>query len=152
IQNHTNNPSPGCLTFVRSDHAALILYVKSKKADTVVASIYRELRNSSKEQFTTTRPAALVVRLVDLSIEQLMDIARRQGKNWPQGNSLQQIANVLFRKRDFLRSIMFMSGEMEIFRQQSPILGAPTISRSSAPVYQFENSNCIYPGKLLFEP
>lgn len=107
-----------------------ILIVRSAKESALLSSIYETLSDSSKKQFTRTRPAMSVALFHGISIDGLVAIAGHD-----EGvDSLQVIASRLINRQPHLISVWFMS-ESEL---SGPEAGE---TRSGGAVYHFKNTN-----------
>jgi hypothetical protein len=57
------------------DQAAVVAIVSSRKPDEVADGIYRQLKRSADRQFSGSKPALLATNLLDISPDQLRDLA-----------------------------------------------------------------------------
>jgi hypothetical protein len=62
----------------RSNHAAVIVSLESALEDRMLAELMRDLKQSARDQFTKTRPGALVVYFLDLEADDLEEVAALQ--------------------------------------------------------------------------
>jgi len=61
----------------RPGHGAVVAAVSSRRRDRVVNGIYRELKESAQGQFGGANPALLAIRLLDLTMPQLRELASK---------------------------------------------------------------------------
>jgi hypothetical protein len=89
----------------RPGEAAVVAAVSSRKPDRVADGIYRALKQSAERQFSGTRPALLAIRLLDLTMVQLRELASN-----PSGG-LGAICNRLFggERRSHIFGVAFVS-------------------------------------------
>jgi hypothetical protein len=89
----------------RPGHGAVVCAVSSRRPDRVVDGIYRELKESAQGQFGGTNPALLAIRILDLTMAQLRELAS-EGPG-----SFGVISNRLFARdcREHLFGVAFVS-------------------------------------------
>jgi hypothetical protein len=86
-------------------HGAILAMISSSKPDKVVDGIYRALKASAERQFSGANPAMIAIRLLDLTMGQLHDLASSES------NKLAPISNRLFagERRKHLFGVVFLS-------------------------------------------
>jgi hypothetical protein len=89
----------------RPGHGAVVAVVSSRRRDRVVKGIYRELKESAQGQFGGANPALLAIRLLDLTMPQLRELASQGPGNFG------AISNRLFARdrRAHLFGVAFVS-------------------------------------------
>ncbi len=126
------------LTLFRPQQGAVVVAIESAQSDRVIDGIYRQLKDSAKNQFSGKRPASLFVYLADLTETQLTNLAKTQDDK-PTG--LQVMANRLIDKRPILHSVGFISRGILGTRQVVHAGQAKTALSESGGTYHFTNHN-----------
>jgi hypothetical protein len=126
--------------------AAVIAFVSSRKPDKVVDGIYRALKKSADGQFSGTNPALLATNLLDLTPNQLRELASGP-------SALRDISNRLFggEHRKHLFGVAFVSpADMP---EAIDIHGAALTSRGMALLFRREDHPLSQDPRLaLFKP
>jgi hypothetical protein len=118
----------------RPADAAVIAAVSSRRPDQVVDGIYRALKESAHRQFSGTNPALLAIRLLDLTMAHLRELAsQRSGK-------LGILANRLFAgdHRAHLFGIVFVS-PADIMTGSMGVTGDELSDRGQALLFRRED-------------
>lgn len=124
----------------RPNHAAVVVWLQSKKNDTVPQNIFRRLKDDAKRQFSGSRPAFLCVHFAALTDEQLLGLAETERAGTE--TAFQRMASVLLQKFSYLHTIAMMTdGEVQIAREESSNGGTRTSIREIGPSYVFKNPN-----------
>jgi hypothetical protein len=88
----------------RQEHAAVVAIISSREPDKVADGIYRALKGSAAAQFSGTNPVLLATNLLDVTPNQLRELASGQ-------SALGAISNRLFagKDREHLFGVAFVS-------------------------------------------
>ena len=76
IEARVGRTNQNLMIFFSPRRRAVVVLIESAKPDEVLKGIFRQLRESSKGQFTKTRPGHLAVQFQDLTAEQMEGLAR----------------------------------------------------------------------------
>jgi hypothetical protein len=116
---------------------AVLLHFESRKPDRVLATLYKNLKDDAKRQFSGQRPALLCVHLADLTEMQLRELA--EADRVGEGTGLQRAVNLLLHKRPHLYSIALMAdGPVELRRGLNGSR-VETAVQETGPSYVFSN-------------
>jgi hypothetical protein len=104
VRNLGGPANANAISVHRPAHSAAVAVLESRRQDKMLDGIYRSLKQSAKNQFSTKNPAVLVVRPTELSGEQLVEL-----QHGP--NGLAAIANRLFagQGREHLLEIAYVA-------------------------------------------
>jgi len=108
--------NPNVLVQMHRQRGVMLLMLRSQRADNVVGSIYRALKEGAT-QFSGDRPAILCAHMLDVSPEQLVELDQD-----PNPSNLDRIATRLRRadNRKYLHTITFSApGAIQYRREQS---------------------------------
>src|SRR5690606_13982832 len=84
---------------IRPCWGVVMVAVESLQKDAVVSGLVRELKDSVKGQFAGTRPDIICVKFVDITQQQLLEIAEQD--NTEQPTSLKLATNYLLKRSDW---------------------------------------------------
>lgn len=122
------------------NRAAIVVWVSSKKDDTVLRSIYGKLKEDAKRQFSGTLPACLCVHLAAVTDNGLLRLAEADQSGV--GTGLQRMVNLLLDKRPHLHTVAVMTdGELQVSRNVGPNGEVQNSIREVGPSYVFKNVN-----------
>jgi len=111
------------------NRCALVIQIRSQKKDRVLDGIYRQLKTSSKKQFSKKRPSMMCARLLDISELEILNLSKARD------TGLDVMTNQLMRNRPHLLHVAYTGpGEPQI---KKDILGRSIQSKTS--VYGFIN-------------
>ncbi len=132
--------------FDRHGNGAFIS-IKSAKSDKVLDGIRRQLRDAAKRQFSGSRPGILWCQLLDVTEEELLDLATSDGT--PTG--LQIMANRVLRGRPVIHTLAFSTpGAVKVAKAQEHGMEATTAYQSGG-VYAFYNPSNSHAGIPLYD-
>lgn len=86
---------------------AVVVVVHSSKPDKVLTGIYRQIKDSSRDQLTGSRPGLMCVHLEDVSGTDLIDLANSEGSDPSNGTGLQAMATTVLLKRPQVHTVAF---------------------------------------------
>lgn len=129
------NANPNLVIFVSPGRSATVAMVESARADMVLKGIERQLRDSSKGQFTATRPGILAVQLYDLTPQQLIDLGRSDGSTLRSVTGLQLMTTHLLNShnRNNIHTVVYTS--------HGVVKSDGGVISSSGPAYFVRNPN-----------
>jgi hypothetical protein len=77
----------------------VVVAVSSRQPDSVVGGLVRQLKDSVKRQFSGTRPGVMCVKFLDVSQDELIELAEYDSKEQP--SALKLASNYLLRREDW---------------------------------------------------
>ena len=121
--------------------AAAVVVVDSSKPDKVLDGIYRQLKDSSRDQLSGTRPGLMCVHLEDVTESDLVDLARGEGDEADAATGLQAMTTAVLLKRPHVHTIAFTAiGEIESGKQTFENR-TEEYAQGKGPAYFFRNPN-----------
>jgi len=82
-----------CMVRAHPQRAAIILHVESRKPDKVLRGLMHDLKAAARSQFTKQRPCVLVVQFLELSADDLLNLAAHDHADPAKASSLQFATN-----------------------------------------------------------
>jgi hypothetical protein len=133
--------NPHVLAFARSREKAIVIVAESRRPDRVLDGVMRQLKDAAETQFSRTRPAVLAVQFVDLSADEMLELAHADSSDPAHASGLQLASSAFLDspKRDHIHTVVYRA------------LGTPSRTTSrrgdvieqavaeSAPSYVFRN-------------
>jgi hypothetical protein len=108
--------NPNMMILFSPGKRAVVVLPESAQADKVLHGIFRQLRESSKGQFTKIRPGYLFVQFTDLTEAQLRSLAEREGASRSTATGLQVMTSELLQSpnRAHIHTVAYRShGNLE---------------------------------------
>jgi hypothetical protein len=135
IHRNFGNDNPNLVIFVSPGRSATVAMIESSVADKVLKGIERQLRDSTKGQFTGTRPGILAVQLYDLTPQQLFNLGRADGSTHQSATGLQLMTTHLLnsQNRNSIHTVVYTSHG--VVKSEGGIVSA------SGPAYFVRNPN-----------
>jgi hypothetical protein len=132
-----------CMVRARPQRAAVILHVESRKPDKVLRGLMHDLKASARSQFTKQRPCVLVVQFLELSADDLLNLAAHDSADPAKASSLQLATNQFFANPDraHIHTIVYRS-QGTLHRSRS--VHGDRIDdgvQEQGPTYSFRNPN-----------
>lgn len=135
------NSNPNLMIYFSPKTKAVVAYVESRERDEVLKGMDRQLRESSKGQFTGTRPGILAVQLEDLSSDQMHNLAKSDSTEYESATGLQVMTSWLLSKpnRSHIHSVAYRSHGTLLFgkRPEDGLM-------ESGIAYVIKNPNNLY--------
>jgi len=127
----------------RPGRSVVALAVESRKPDSVVGGLMRDLKTAAKTQFTGERPAVLVVQFLELSAANLLELASHDTTDPTKAPALQLASNLFFENpaRSHIHTLIYRAqSELRV----SVATSADRVDRhyqEQGPTYGFKNPN-----------
>ncbi len=140
-QAYQNRPDPMAAITVSGSGNGYLVDAKSEESDNFLVYLKQQLEWSTKKQLTGTRPSFLIVRLADLSDDQIQEIFKFDTL---EHSALKVIANQLFWKRPHLHSVCFRGlggANVRSFKTEEHLT---TVASVTGDVYTFKNDSCKF--------
>lgn len=132
--------NPSVLIHFRPHHGAVVLVVQSRRKDKVLKGIISQLKNSSRDQLTGTRPAIMCVFLSDMESEQLRMLAASEGTGSSGGTGIQFGITHLIDRRPHIHTVALMA-DGPVYRSTNELgLRRETTLQEHGGVYAFKNA------------
>lgn len=140
--------NPNAALICTPSRKSLILNIRCDRRDTVLKSIVRQLKKSSKDQLTGDSPGVICALLSTITGDELKNIAENAAETEKEtGTGLQWATNHILQKRPGVRSIAFMAfGEMQMVNNDIESPDRLSV-RHQGHVYEFQNQ-----GHFLKQP
>lgn len=143
VAERTGSPSHHMFLAVRPTRAAILILVESREKDRVLRGLMDDLKAASRTQFTTRRPGILVVQFLELTADDLLDLAAHDSTDPRQASALQIASNVFFDNldRSHIRTLVYRSHG--VVRRSVSIRGdvIEKVLSAQGPTYSFRNPN-----------
>ena len=127
--------NPQVLLQMHAKRAVMLVILQSRLQDTVVDSIYRQLKKGAR-QFSGGRPAILCAHMLDMSASQLLELEKA-----PTPSNLDKIATDLLRAphRGFLHTVTFSVPGIVQYRREREGRIVRNHRREMGPIYTVQS-------------
>jgi hypothetical protein len=135
--------NPHILAFGRPREKAIVVVTESRRSDRILRGIMRQLKEAAETQFSRARPAVLAVQFVDISADEMLELARADSSDPARASGLQLASSAFLDspKRDHIHTVVYRAlgtASRTTSRREDVIEQAVS---ESAPSYVFRNPN-----------